>query len=123
MIMGRTIKPEIAKEIEELLLLAGFRHISIFNGREEIDRTLADAKLNPGDVLLFDAEGEKAKMELSLRVWQQQADITGNLFAKIEVSEMQKKKRPYGLAKGLISISDDFDDPLSDEILRLFNGE
>ncbi len=35
----------------------------------------------------------------------------------------EMKKRPYGLAKGLISISDDFDDPLPDEILRLFEGE
>jgi len=34
-----------------------------------------------------------------------------------------KKKRKFGVLKGQIRISDDFDAPLSDEILKEFEGD
>lgn len=41
----------------------------------------------------------------------------------IPVKPKEKKLRPIGLCKGEIYISDDFDDPLPDEILDLFEGK
>ncbi len=37
--------------------------------------------------------------------------------------EPPKKRRPFGLAKGKVWISPDFNDPLDDELLDLFTGE
>ncbi len=34
-----------------------------------------------------------------------------------------KKRRPFGLAKGKVWISEDFNAPLDDELLGLFTGE
>lgn len=45
----------------------------------------------------------------------------GNPVAKL-VPFSSKKKRKFGVLKGQIRISDDFDDPLSDEILKQFEG-
>lgn len=39
------------------------------------------------------------------------------------VHKRRKTLRPWGLYKGQITISDDFNDPLPDDILRAFNGE
>ncbi len=37
--------------------------------------------------------------------------------------EPPKKRRPFGLAKGKVWISEDFNEPLDDELLGLFTGE
>jgi prevent-host-death family protein len=37
--------------------------------------------------------------------------------------EQPKKRRPFGLAKGKVWISPDFNEPLDDELLGLFTGE
>jgi prevent-host-death family protein len=39
------------------------------------------------------------------------------------VEKRSKTLRPWGLAKGQFTVPDDFNDPLPDDILRLFNGE
>jgi len=39
------------------------------------------------------------------------------------IESVEKKKRQFGLAKGEIFISDDFDAPLPDELLDLFEGK
>jgi prevent-host-death family protein len=36
--------------------------------------------------------------------------------------EQPGKQRPFGLAKGKVWMSDDFNDPLDDELLGLFDG-
>jgi hypothetical protein len=40
----------------------------------------------------------------------------------VESYRQQNKQRPIGLAKGEFSVPDDFNDPLPDEILDLFNN-
>ncbi len=40
----------------------------------------------------------------------------------VESYRQQNKKRPIGLAKGEFTVPDDFNDPLPDEILDLFNN-
>ena len=40
----------------------------------------------------------------------------------IESYRQQNKQRPIGLAKGKFTVPDDFNDPLPDEILDLFNN-
>ena len=40
----------------------------------------------------------------------------------VESYRQQNKQRPIGLAKGQFTIPDDFNDPLPDEILDLFNN-
>lgn len=40
----------------------------------------------------------------------------------VESYRQQNKQRPIGLAKGELTIGDDFNDPLPDEILDLFNN-
>ncbi len=37
--------------------------------------------------------------------------------------EPPKKRRPFGLAKGMGHVPDDFNDPLDDALLDLFTGE
>jgi len=37
--------------------------------------------------------------------------------------EKPKKRRPFGLAKGMGHVPDDFNEPLDDELLGLFTGE
>jgi len=37
--------------------------------------------------------------------------------------ESPKKRRPFGLAKGMGHVPDNFNDPLDDELLGLFTGE
>ena len=32
------------------------------------------------------------------------------------------RQRPYGIAAGMFTVPDDFDDPLPEDILRLFEG-
>ncbi len=39
------------------------------------------------------------------------------------VQKRAKRLRPWGLAKGQFTVPDDFNDPLPDDILRLFHGE
>ena len=39
------------------------------------------------------------------------------------VENALRKPRPIGLAKGQFVVPDDFDDPLPDDIQRLFEGE
>jgi len=36
--------------------------------------------------------------------------------------EQPKKKRPFGLAKGMGHVPDDFNEPLDEELLDLFDG-
>ncbi len=38
-------------------------------------------------------------------------------------SEQPRKRRPFGLAKGMGHVPENFNDPLEDEMLALFNGE
>ncbi len=40
----------------------------------------------------------------------------------VESYRQQNKQRPIGLAKGEFTVPDDFNDPLPDEILDLFNN-
>ena len=40
----------------------------------------------------------------------------------IQSYRQQNKQRPIGLAKGQFTVPDDFNDPLPDEILDLFNN-
>ena len=40
----------------------------------------------------------------------------------VEYYRRQNKQRPIGLAKGEFTVPDDFNDPLPDEILDLFNN-
>lgn len=40
----------------------------------------------------------------------------------VESYRRQNKQRPIGLAKGEFTVPDDFNDPLPDEILDLFNN-
>ncbi len=40
----------------------------------------------------------------------------------VESYRRQNKQRPIGLAKGKFTVPDDFNDPLPDEILDLFNN-
>jgi hypothetical protein len=40
----------------------------------------------------------------------------------VESYRQQNKQRPIGLAKGEFTVGDDFNDPLPDEILDLFNN-
>jgi prevent-host-death family protein len=40
-----------------------------------------------------------------------------------ELSPDKKQLRPFGLAKGEFEVPADFDDPLPEEILRLFEGK
>ena len=40
----------------------------------------------------------------------------------VESYRQQNKQRPIGLAKGQFTVPDDFNDPLPDEILDLFNN-
>ncbi|MEM7595417.1 MAG: DUF2281 domain-containing protein [Cyanobacteria bacterium P01_A01_bin.83] len=40
----------------------------------------------------------------------------------VESYRQQNKQRPIGLAKGEFTVPDDFNDPLHDEILNLFNN-
>jgi len=37
--------------------------------------------------------------------------------------ERPKKQRPFGLARGMGHVPDDFNEPLDDELLGLFTGE
>jgi len=37
--------------------------------------------------------------------------------------EQPKKRRPFGLAKGMGHVPDNFNDPLDEELLGLFTGE
>lgn len=39
-----------------------------------------------------------------------------------EVTPLTIRKRPFGLAKGQFSVPDDFDEPLPDEVMVLFEG-
>ena len=45
--------------------------------------------------------------------------------AVAEIRPLAKRagKRPFGLAKGDFVVPDDFDDPLPEDVLRLFEGE
>jgi antitoxin (DNA-binding transcriptional repressor) of toxin-antitoxin stability system len=40
----------------------------------------------------------------------------------VEVREKGKQRRPIGLAKGEFTVPDDFNDPLPEDLLRLFEG-
>ena len=44
------------------------------------------------------------------------------LEAPPEEAAQDEKLRPIGLAAGEFTVPDDFDDPLPEEILRLFEG-
>ncbi|HEY2092759.1 MAG TPA: type II toxin-antitoxin system Phd/YefM family antitoxin [Thermoanaerobaculia bacterium] len=46
-------------------------------------------------------------------------------LAVAEIRPLAKRagKRPFGLAKGDFVVPDDFDDPLPEDVLRLFEGE
>jgi antitoxin (DNA-binding transcriptional repressor) of toxin-antitoxin stability system len=39
-----------------------------------------------------------------------------------EIKPVDRSPRPYGLCKGEFTVPDDFDDPLPDDTLRLFEG-
>jgi prevent-host-death family protein len=39
------------------------------------------------------------------------------------VPKRSKELRPWGLYKGQFTVPDNFNDPLPDDLLRLFNGE
>ena len=45
-----------------------------------------------------------------------------DIDAIVESYRQQNKQRPIGLAKGEFNIPDNFNDPLPDEILNLFNN-
>lgn len=45
----------------------------------------------------------------------------GKPAAKL-VPFVEKKKRKFGVLKGQVHISDDFDEPLSEEVLKQFEG-
>jgi prevent-host-death family protein len=47
---------------------------------------------------------------------------SGRPVAKLVKAEMERPKITLGLAKGEIWMSDDFDDPLPDEIQKHFEG-
>ncbi len=48
----------------------------------------------------------------------------GHPIAEINPIEAPTKgRRPIGLCKGQFTVPDNFDDPLPDEIIRLFEGE
>lgn len=46
----------------------------------------------------------------------------GRPVARLGPVEVRKKPRPLGLLAGRIRVSDDFDDPLPEDLLALFEG-
>jgi hypothetical protein len=120
--MGRTIKSEICRsvEVELLLLRSGPRHVEIVDGPK---KTGHYNSLNfQEDIFVFEAFANRPEIERDLLIWLKAVGINSSVLVENTIKP-EMKKRPYGLAKGLFKVPDDFDDPLSDEILELFEGK
>ncbi len=77
---------------------------------DEIQYDLAGylTRVQAGETLLITQEGQPV------------AEI--NPVKSFEPSDLPLTRRPSGLAEGQFVVPDDFDDPLPDEIQRLFEG-
>jgi hypothetical protein len=120
--MGRTIKSEICRsvEVELLLLRSGPRHVEIVDGPKKNGHY--NSLNSQEDIFVFEAFENKSEIESDLLIWLKAIGIESPVLVESAVKP-EMKKRPYGLAKGLFKVPDDFDDPLPDEILELFEGK
>ena len=87
--------------------------------REELDRKLNNLSLEQlGSVRKFVDSLEHPSTPID-----RDYPLTNEDIDKIvESYRQQNKQRPIGLAKGEFTVGDDFNDPLPDEILDLFNN-
>jgi hypothetical protein len=117
--MGREVKFGIIQsaKVEEILLYAGARRIIVMDHRDEVDRFYQVYPHREDELFGFDADGQKQQTEQELSALGISVGLDG------EPDSIVKPKRPYGLAKGLFKVPADFDDPLPDDIIRLFEGE
>ncbi len=85
---------------------------------EEIQGPLADylAQVEEGETLIIARTGRPVAEIKPLGSLPESDSVT-------DTSGMTLQPRPYGRAKGEFVVPDDFDDPLPEEILRLFEGE
>jgi prevent-host-death family protein len=79
------------------------------------------------DLLSYLWQVEKGETVIVTRAGQPVAEIRpasrpAEDGAPPEESAQEEKLRPIGLAAGEFTVPDDFDDPLPEEILRLFEG-
>jgi antitoxin (DNA-binding transcriptional repressor) of toxin-antitoxin stability system len=83
---------------------------------EDMQRDLLSylAQVRDGDTLLITHAGQPVA---ELR------PVTRNEGDVPTVQADEAQLRPIGLAEGQFTVPDDFDDPLPEEILRLFEGE
>lgn len=87
--------------------------------REELDRKLNNLSLEQLDsVCKFVESLEHQPTEVDLDYPLSNEDID----RIVESYRQQNKPLPIGLAKGQFTVPDDFNDPLPDEILDLFNN-
>jgi len=89
------------------------------NIREELDRklnNLSPAKLNSVRQFVDSLEDEQPVAAPEIPLTNEDIDRV------VESYRQQNKPLPIGLAKGEFTVPDDFNDPLPDEILDLFNN-
>ena len=87
--------------------------------REEIDRKLNNLSPEQLDSVVQFVESLEHQTQQTV---DSDFPLTNEDIDRIvESYRQQNKQRPIGLAKGKLSIGDDFNDPLPDEILDLFN--
>ena len=89
------------------------------NIREELDRKLNNLSPEQLDSVVQFVESLEHQPQQTL---DSDYPLTNEDIDRIvESYRQQNKQRPIGLAKGKLNIGDDFNDPLPDEILDLFN--
>lgn len=87
--------------------------------REELDRKLNDLspeQLNSVRQFVDSLEHQPPSADLDYPLTNEDIDRV------VESYRQQNKQRPIGLAKEEFTVPDDFNDPLPDEILDLFNN-
>lgn len=87
--------------------------------REELDRklnNLSPEQLDSVRQFVDSIENEQPEADPEYPLTNEDIDRV------VESYRQQNKQRPIGLAKGKFTVPDDFNDPLPDEILDLFNN-
>jgi antitoxin (DNA-binding transcriptional repressor) of toxin-antitoxin stability system len=88
---------------------------------------MADARLLPSDAMNVSVEEiEKDPREYVQRVLEGETVIVfekDRAVAEMRPLAKRAGTRPIGLAKGDFVVPDDFNDPLPDDVLQLFEGE
>lgn len=89
--------------------------------REELDRKLNE--LSPEQLYSVHQFVESMKdQQISANIDPDYPLTNKDIDRIVESYRQQNKLLPIGLAKGRLNIPDDFNDPLPDEILELFNN-